>query len=355
MAVRKWTTSRNRPGLRRTSETGAVKKFPAGEFGAVFARSLGRMEAIEIDRLSKSYGHVRALSGVTFKIEPGEVIGLLGPNGAGKTTLMKILTGYLEPDSGEVRVHGIDVITNALAAQRRIGYLPESAPLYGEMLVQEYLEMMAEMRGVEPSRRRARIIEVVRATGLTQRVVQPIRTLSKGFRQRVGIAQAIIHQPDILILDEPTTGLDPAQIVEIRDLIVGLAKTTTVLLSTHILSEVEATCERVLVIMQGQLRADARLAELRNANAAVVAIDRTASGVAEVLTKVAGVTSVEDAGRAGDFTRWRVTSGTADDLCPALFDALRTTRWKVGELRPEPKTLERVFRDLATHAGEAVP
>jgi ABC-2 type transport system ATP-binding protein len=313
------------------------------------------MEAIEIHKLSKSYGHVRALSGVSFKIEPGEVIGLLGPNGAGKTTLMKILTGYLEPDTGDVRVHGIDVITNALAAQRRIGYLPESAPLYGEMLVQEYLEMMAEMRGVAPNRRRARMIEVIRATGLTQRVVQPIRTLSKGFRQRVGIAQAIIHEPDILILDEPTTGLDPAQIVEIRDLIVGLAKKATVLLSTHILSEVEATCERVLVIMQGQLRADAKLADLRSANAAVVAIEAAASGVADVLHKVTGVTSVEPAGSAGDFTRWRVTSSSTEELCPALFDALRTTRWKIGELRPEPKTLERVFRDLASRGGEVSP
>jgi ABC-2 type transport system ATP-binding protein len=313
------------------------------------------MEAIAIEKLSKSYGRIQALSEVSFKIEPGEVIGLLGPNGAGKTTLMKILTGYLEPDAGDVRVHGIDVMTDPLPAQRRIGYLPESAPLYGEMLVQEYLEMMAAMRGVAPERRHARMIEVIRATGLTERVVQPIGTLSKGFRQRVGIAQAIIHEPDILILDEPTTGLDPAQIVEIRDLIVGLAKKATVLLSTHILSEVEATCERVLVIMQGQLRADAKLAELRSTNAAVVAIEAAASGVADMLNKVTGVTSVEPAGTTGDFTRWRVTSGSSDELCPALFEALRTTRWKVGELRPEPKTLERVFRDLAERGGEVSP
>jgi len=313
------------------------------------------MEAIAIDKLSKSYGRINALSEVSFKIDQGEVIGLLGPNGAGKTTLMKILTGYLEPDVGEVRVHGIDVITDPLAAQRRIGYLPESAPLYSEMLVQEYLEMMAAMRGVPLERRRDRMIDVIRATGLIDRVVQPIGTLSKGFRQRVGIAQAIIHEPDILILDEPTTGLDPAQIAEIRELIAGLAKKSTVLLSTHILSEVEATCERVLVIMQGELRADAKLADLRNANAAVVAIEAGASGVADVLNKVAGVTSVESTGKAGDFTRWRVTSGTADDLCPALFDALRTTRWKIGELRPEPKTLERVFRDLAEMTGQVAP
>src|ERR1043165_1833923 len=278
---------------------GCREKIPARECRAWGGRSLGRMEAIAIDKLSKSYGRIQALSGVSFKIEPGEVIGLLGPNGAGKTTLMKILCGYLEPDAGDVRVHGIDVVNQPIEAQRRIGYLPESAPLYSEMLVQGYLEMMAAMRGVPPEQREDRMIEVIRATGLTERVVQPIGTLSKGFRQRVGIAQAIIHQPDILILDEPTTGLDPAQIVEIRDLIVGLAKKATVLLPTHTLSEVEATCERVLVIMQGELRADAKLADLRSANAAVVAIEAGASGVADVLNKVAGVKSVESAGAGG--------------------------------------------------------
>src|SRR5215831_10169663 len=150
----------------------------------------GAVDAIAIDHLSKSYGRINALSNVSFKIEPGEVIGLLGPNGAGKTTLMKILTGYLEPDTGDVQVNGIDVVADPLSAQRRIGYLPESAPLYGEMLVQEYLEMMAAMRGVPAERRRARMGDVIRACGLSDRVVQPISTLSKGFRQRVGLAQA---------------------------------------------------------------------------------------------------------------------------------------------------------------------
>jgi len=305
------------------------------------------VDAITIEGLSKSYGRIRALENVSFKIAPGEVIGLLGPNGAGKTTLMKILTGYLEPDAGDVRVHGIDVVTDQVAAQRRIGYLPESAPLYGEMLVQEYLDMMAAMRGVPADKRRARLIEVVRATGLADRVVQPISSLSKGYKQRVGIAQAIVHEPDILILDEPTTGLDPAQIVEIRDLIKKLSAKTTVLLSTHILSEVEATCERVLVIMQGTLRADAKLAELRSSNAAVVAVEASAKDVPDMLGKLDGVTKVESLGEAGELARYRVTSSASHDLCVQLFDALRTTTWKVGELRPEPKSLERVFRDLA--------
>jgi ABC-2 type transport system ATP-binding protein len=297
------------------------------------------MHAIEATELSKSYGRIHALSAVAFRVSPGEVIGLLGPNGAGKTTLMKILTGYLEPDTGGVKIHGIDVVRDPIAAQRKVGYLPESAPLYGEMIVQDYLAMMAEMRGVPAERRRARIIEVVRATGLVDRVVQPIHTLSKGYRQRVGLAQAIIHEPELLILDEPTTGLDPTQIVEIRDLIKRLAAKTTVLLSTHILSEVEATCERVLVIMQGKLRADSKLAELRGTNAAVVAIDKDAIGVRELLEKLG---PVQELGADGDFVRWRVEAHA-----PALFDVLRATTWKVGELRPDPKTLERVFRDLA--------
>jgi ABC-2 type transport system ATP-binding protein len=307
------------------------------------------MAAIECHELAKSYGAIRALAGVGFRVEPGEVIGLLGPNGAGKTTLMKLLTGYLEPDAGDISVCGVDVVARPTEAQRRIGYLPESAPLYGEMLVQEYVEMMAALRGVPAERRRARAVDAIKATGLVDRVTQPIATLSKGYRQRVGLAQAIVHEPELLILDEPTNGLDPAQIVEIRDLIQRLSAKTTVLLSTHILSEVEATCERVLVIMQGTLRADARLAELRNANAAVVAVEAGATGVAEVLGRVAGVTSVEPAGGAEleGFTSWRVTSSSTDALCPALFEALRGTAWRLGELRPEPKSLERVFRDLA--------
>jgi ABC-2 type transport system ATP-binding protein len=312
------------------------------------------MAAIAIDKLFKAYGRIHALAGVSFRIEPGEVIGLLGPNGAGKTTLMKILTGYLEPDAGDVRVHGIDVVADPIGAQRRIGYLPESAPVYGEMLVQEYLEMMAAMRGVPAERRRARIGDVVRACGLAGRLVQPIATLSKGYRQRVGLAQAIIHEPDILILDEPTTGLDPSQIAEIRELIKHLGTRSTVLLSTHILSEVEATCERVLVIMQGELRADAKLADLRSANSAVVAIDASATGVAELLRGVEGVTAVENTGEVAGFARWRVTSTATDDVCPSLFEALRATRWRVGELRPEAKTLERVFRDLAARGGQEV-
>ena len=308
------------------------------------------MTAIATENLTKSYGPIRALSGVSFEIQKGEVIGLLGPNGAGKTTLMKILTGYLEPDGGSAKIHGIDVTVNPIGAQRRIGYLPESAPLYREMLVQEYLEMMAAIREVPVAERRKKVIAAIEATGLEDRCVQPIGTLSKGYRQRVGIAQAILHNPDLLILDEPTTGLDPAQIVEIRDLIKRLASSSTVLLSTHILSEVEATCERVLVIMNGRLLANAQLDDLREQNAVIVAIEASASGVEQALETIEGVTRVEMIGEHGDFKRWRVTSTAEADLCPVVFDVLRKSTWKVGELRPDPKTLEAVFRDLAARA-----
>jgi ABC-2 type transport system ATP-binding protein len=309
------------------------------------------MKAIEASDLSKSYGRVLALEKVSFSVEKGEVIGLLGPNGAGKTTLMKILTGYLQPDAGTAVLRGIDVVADPIGVQRRIGYLPENAPLYHDMTVQDYLLMMAELREIAPDKQTAMLSDAIYATGLEEYLTRPIGKLSKGYRQRVGIAQAILHRPELLILDEPTSGLDPTQIVEIRDLIKRLAADATIVLSTHILSEVEMTCERVLVIMRGRLRADARLAELRSGNAAVVAIEKGASGVREALKAVSGVTAAEkepaDASLGIDgFDRWRVV-GEADDLCPALFEALRKKAWKVAELRSDTRTLEAVFRDLA--------
>ena len=304
------------------------------------------MKAIEASDLSKSYGRVLALEKVSFSVDKGEVIGLLGPNGAGKTTLMKILTGYLQPDAGTAVLRGIDVVADPIGVQRRIGYLPENAPLYHDMTVQDYLVMMAELREIAPDKQTSMLSDAIYATGLEEYLTRPIGKLSKGYRQRVGIAQAILHRPELLILDEPTSGLDPTQIVEIRELIKRLAKSATVMLSTHILSEVEMTCERVLVIMRGVLRADARVSELKSANAAVVAIEAGASGVKEALLAVAGVETVEQVNADDGFTRWRVTA-SSEDLCPALFEALRGKSWKVAELRSDTRTLESVFRELA--------
>ncbi|WP_428268537.1 ABC transporter ATP-binding protein [Haliangium sp.] len=316
------------------------------------------MNAIEAKELSKSYGDVRALRNVSFTIKKGEIIGLLGPNGAGKTTLMKILTGYMQADEGEAAVAGVDVGADPLGVQARIGYLPENAPLYRDMTVQEYLIMMAELRGLAPERMGGMIAEAIEATGLGEYVKRPIGNLSKGYRQRVGLAQALLHQPELLILDEPTTGLDPTQIVEIRELIKKLSERSTILLSTHILPEVEMTCERVLMIMRGELRADAKLDELRAANAAIVAIDEDAAAADEIeraLTGIDGVNKVEAQDEAKDeaqgahrgFRRWRVTSDDNDQLCPSVFDLVHERGWRIAELRSDARTLESVFRELA--------
>ena len=209
---------------------------------------------IDVTELKKSYGPVEALRGVSFQIAEGEIVGLLGPNGAGKTTIMKILTGYLQPDEGSVHIDGLDVLTQTQQVQAQLGYLPENAPLYPELSVQDYLRMMAELRQIPADQSWPRSV----GGGLCHRLAgapdAPHRQLSKGFRQRVGLAQAILHKPKLLILDEPTLGLDPTQIVEIRRLIRRLAEHSTVLFSTHILSEVEALCDRVIILMNGQVK-----------------------------------------------------------------------------------------------------
>ena len=305
------------------------------------------MKAIEAKGLSKSYGDVLALRNVSFSVEKGEIIGLLGPNGAGKTTLMKILTGYMQADEGEAAVAGVDVGTDPLGVQARIGYLPENAPVYRDMTVQEYLLMMADLRRLPQDRLGGMIAEAIEATGLQEYIRRPISNLSKGYRQRVGLAQALLHQPELLILDEPTTGLDPTQIVEIRELIKKLSERSTILLSTHILPEVEMTCERVIMIMKGELRTDAKIADLRAASAAIVAVEKGAKGVDEALRGIAGVHGVEQREEQDGFQRWRVTSNDNDQLCPAVFEALRDKGWRVAELRSDSRTLETVFRELA--------
>lgn len=305
------------------------------------------MDAIQAKTLSKSYGPVVALHDVSFSVEKGEVIGLLGPNGAGKTTIMKILTGYLQADQGRAVVCGMDVAKDPIGVQSRIGYLPEHAPLYREMIVQEYLLMMCELRGVPKNKRRAWLSDAIDATGLDGYLTRYVGQLSKGYRQRVGLAQALLHKPEILILDEPTSGLDPTQIVEIRELIKELSKSATVMLSTHILPEVEMTCQRVIMILKGQLGIDDQIANLRAVNAAVVEIDKSAADVESLLGAVSGVDTVEEGEIDGDFKQWRVVSGGKEDLCPALFQALRKTDVRVGELRRDIRTLETVFRELA--------
>jgi ABC-2 type transport system ATP-binding protein len=310
---------------------------------------------IDVKDVTKSYGPIEALRGISFHIASGEIVGLLGPNGAGKTTAIKILTGSLQPNDGTVKVNGLDVLEHTQEVQAQIGYLPETAPLYRELTVQGYLNLMAELRDIPEQERRARISEAVYATGLADHLTRPIGELSKGFRQRVGLAQAIVHKPRLLILDEPTIGLDPTQVVEVRRLVRRLARRSTVLLSTHILSEVEALCDRVIILINGCIRADAELSELASTSDAILVLNEDTSGVEDALLsleEVRGVDFVEsmDGLREGSrFPTYRVRGRDNNaDLCPKIYDRAREEGWPVRELRRDVRTLESVFNELAT-------
>ena len=315
---------------------------------------------IDVTGLSKSYGPVQALQCVSFHVDAGEIIGLLGPNGAGKTTMMKILTGYLQPTEGTATVDGLDVLTQALQVQQRIGYLPENAPLYPELSVQAYLQMIADLRQIPEDRQPALLSEAVRATGLEAYLTRPIGHLSKGYRQRVGLAQAIVHKPKLLILDEPTIGLDPTQIVEVRRLIGRLAQHSTILLSTHILSEVEAVCHRVIILINGEVLADARLSDWEASTDVILMLGEGIPGVADQLRRVEGVRAVESV-PAAKGAGYRIqaagpadaesTGSPAPDLRPAVYDLAREKGWPLTELRRDVRTLEAVFNELATTGG----
>jgi ABC-2 type transport system ATP-binding protein len=304
------------------------------------------MPVIALRNLTRRYGPVVAVDDVSLEIERGEIVGLLGHNGAGKTTVMKILTGYLEPTSGSVVIDGLDVVRQRTEVQRRLGYLPENAPLYPEMLVQDYLRWMAELRGLATDRRDRAVAEAAAKTGLQGFMVRPIAELSKGYRQRVGLAQAILHEPQVLVFDEPTNGLDPLQIQSIRELIRRLSANATVLLSTHILQEIEAVCDRVLVMIQGKLVANARKAELLRSDAVRLCVEDAALDVAARLGRVAGVAGVRQAGpdpmRPG-YTRWAITG---DAPASAILRTAVDAGWRVEEMTRDSLTLEAVFQRL---------
>jgi ABC-2 type transport system ATP-binding protein len=304
---------------------------------------------ISIQNLTRSYGSIKAVNDFSVNIGRGEVVGLLGHNGAGKTTVMKILTGCLEPSSGSLSVGGIDVTADRAGVQRQIGYLPEEAPLYPEMLVQEYLQMMAELRDIAEGELRGAIAEAVRATGLEKHLIQRIGTLSKGYRQRVGLAQAIIHKPDVLVLDEPTNGLDPVQIQSIRELILRLSEQSTIILSTHILQEIEAVCRRVLVMIDGCLVADSGLEELLSSDIIALSLERGADDVEHRLGEVEGIRSVTARGddrMTPGFVDWAVECASGASPTPAIIEACLAAGWTIGSVAPEHRTLESVFQDL---------
>jgi ABC-2 type transport system ATP-binding protein len=305
---------------------------------------------IHVENLTKFYGDVQALDGVSFDIDAGEIVGLLGPNGAGKTTVMKTLTGYLQPGGGIVRIDGLDILTHAREIQARIGYLPENAPLYPELSVQAYLRMMADLRLIPLEEQTACISEAVYATGLVDHLTRPISQLSKGYRQRVGLAQAILHKPKLLILDEPTVGLDPTQIIEIRRLIRRLARNSTILFSTHILPEVEALCDRVIILLNGRVRADSRLSELAATNNAILVLQQGLPEVEKELRALEGVGDLEPTKSTDGYPAYRILGQSETDICPAIYDLARQKDWPLRELRRDVQTLETVFNQLATAA-----
>jgi ABC-2 type transport system ATP-binding protein len=312
------------------------------------------MSLLVLDQVSKRFNGIAAVDGVSFTIGRGEVVGFLGPNGAGKSTTMRMITQYLDPDAGSIRFDGTPIAESAERAKRRIGYLPENNPLYSEMLVSEYLGFVARLRDLGAEAPRA-TDEAVQSTGIEPVFNRPIAELSKGYRQRVGLAAAILHRPDLLVLDEPTEGLDPNQRIEIRRLIGHLGKDRTVLLSTHVLSEVEDTCSRLLIINRGKLAADGPVSELihRARGASTITIEAQGTGVTDALSGLAGVTSVDAREETPGRIRATLAVERGHDLRPDLFRLAVERQWILYELHQEAGSLEDLFRELTTEG--AVP
>ena len=297
--------------------------------------------SIEVKNLSKFYGQQAAVNDISFSIQKGEIVGFLGPNGAGKSTTMKILTGFIPATSGEVRICGMEVDVDSLETRKKIGYLPENNPLYLDMYVREYLEFVGKIYKVPNLK--ARIDEMIQQVGLEVEQNKKIGMLSKGYRQRVGLAQAIIHDPEVLILDEPTTGLDPNQLVEIRELIKRIGKSKTVMLSTHIMQEVEAICDRVIIIKSGKIVANSTAAELQyEENKQVVYVEFEGELSKNALKNEIGITTVESVGT----NAWLVESDNAVDLRKLIAQFAQKNNLLVLTLRKEEKTLEEVFKEL---------
>lgn len=308
---------------------------------------------IEVKNLTKYYGPVMAVEDVSFSVKKGEILGLLGPNAAGKTTTMRILTCFLSPTRGEARVAGFDVSKDPLEVRRRIGYLPENAPLYLDMRVSEYLKFMAQIKGIEPAKRKKSIAEVMENCGIANVSSRIIGHLSKGYRQRVCLAQALLNQPQVLILDEPTLGLDPKQIMEIRELIKKLAGKRTVILSTHILPEVSMTCQRVVIINEGRVVAEdtpQNLARaLEKSNQILLEIDGPSSEVASELAKIPGVLRVNlKDSLSQNMHLYLVESEKDIDIRRELSSKIVHKDWGLLEIRPVSMNLEDVFVKLAT-------
>jgi ABC-2 type transport system ATP-binding protein len=308
---------------------------------------------ITASELTKDYGDFRAVNSVSFSIRDGEITGLLGPNGAGKTTTLRMLTCYLKPTSGSITVDGVRTDEDPLKIKELIGYLPESAPIYGDMIVHDYLSYVAELRGISD---RNRLKDMADLCGLREVMHKNVNELSKGYRQRVGLAHAMIHDPRILILDEPTSGLDPNQIIEIRKLIREIGKQKTIILSTHILSEVEATCDRVIIINRGNIVADDSTQNLQasmgdSSRVMVKVKGADFSTLRQAMQAIGGVTSVSEE-IDPELTAAAVTVSGGRDIRPDIFGAVKDRNWVLYEMTREHRSLENVFREL-TIGGES--
>lgn len=311
-------------------------------------------KSIVVEGLAKNYGEFWALNGISFDVSPGEIVGFLGPNGAGKTTTMKILTCFMAAAKGSAKVAGLDVYEDSEKVRQKIGYLPESVPLYDDMMVYDYLRFIAEIRGVPSDKRHDAVKRAAELTGLKPMIAKNIMELSKGYRQRVGLAQAIIHEPEVVILDEPTSGLDPNQIIEIRDLIKEIGKEKTVIFSTHILQEVAAVCDRIIVIDKGSIVADGTVDELSSLVAeddnGLLVTAPTSATVRSRLGGLPGVTAIEELETFGAETRYRLDCRDVAQARAAVF--------KVGgdigvtEVKYHQPSLEDIFRALTSGEGE---
>jgi ABC-2 type transport system ATP-binding protein len=307
---------------------------------------------IQADHLTKYYKDFCAVDGISLDIRKGEILGLLGPNGAGKTTTLRMLTGYFKPTRGTIKVKEFNSSEHPLKIKQLMGYLPESAPLYHNMLVFDYLDYVAEIRGIPGEKRLARIRELCELCGLHNIMHKPIHELSKGLKQRVGLAHAMMGDPEILVLDEPTSGLDPNQIVEIRDIIKQIGREKTVILSTHILSEAEATCDRIVIINRGKIIADGSAQELKQSADSgrilnVALTNAKFTQVKEKLEAISGVRSVELANSEnGALVAVKISCAPDSDLREAVYSRIKQSDWLLMEFRQETRTLENIFREL---------
>ena len=298
--------------------------------------------SITVKNLTKNYGIQKAVNAISFDVSKGEIVGFLGPNGAGKSTTMKMITGYLDADAGEINVCGIKVSKENIESKKKIGYLPEANPLYADMYVREYLQFTGGVHQIKNIKERTE--EIIKTVGLSSETNKKISQLSKGYKQRVGLAAALIHEPEVLILDEPTSGLDPNQIIEIRNLIKSLSQNKTVLFSSHILQEVEAICDRVIIINKGNIVADDTLINLqqKNNDAASVNVEFRENISADQLSKITGVDNVQQLSA----TRFQLSGADAEGIRKQLLQLSIENNWNIVSLQNESNSLEDVFRGL---------